>query len=376
MDGLEWLPWGRTRTTQRGVETAFHHPLVAIRLKGDAQVRVVNPGETASWPKKTEIESWRPMAWADAGRRGWQTLGILGPLSAFRGASGHRFHTINSVCEQLFEGDVLGAEGVRQWHALLGRRVEWCAARNIIYRHLVIPEHHSVYADMIPDAPSLSMQRPLHLIMGGLAPHVRETIVYPLQQMIDGRARDDTSLRHDVHFTGYGAFLCYQALVRTLAAIDISEVVREEDLREREIFVAGDVSHALDEPGQRVRTHEPPRVKQKGIIKGTSFRTNQVDVYESESSSGRRLVMFRTSNSTALIPYLLHHFSRITAVATTRVFYDLIVSEQPDVVIAEMPERYLAANKVSADTNVYASTPDDEGHFEAETGYALPLPRG
>ena len=279
MDQLEWLPWGRTRATQRGVETAFHHPLIAIRVKGDACVRVVNPGETVSWPTEAEIESWRPMAWAEAGRRGWRTLGTLGPHSAFRGADGHLFHTINSVCEQLFEGDALGSGGAGQWRDLLRRRVEWCGARNIVYRHLVIPEHHSVYPDMIPDAPSLSMQRPLLRVMEGLEPEVRDTIVYPLSEMIAGRARGDTSLRHDVHFTGYGAFICYRALVGSLASIDTSEVVQEEDLREREIFVAGDVAHALNEPGQRVKIHEPPRVKQKGIIKGTSFRTNQVDLF-------------------------------------------------------------------------------------------------
>lgn len=375
MESLEWVPWGRTRITPRGVETAFHHPLIAIRVKDDARVRVLNPGELISWPAKLAIESWRPMAWAGSGRRGWPILGNLSPHSVFRGADGHLFHTIDGVCEQLFEGDVLGVEGAALWQSVLSRRAEWCLDNNTVYRHLVIPEHHSIYTDLIPDAPSLSDKRPLLRIMNGLEPHVRETIVYPLEKMIAGRTKFDTSLRHDVHFTGYGCFLCYETLIKTLSNIDALERVREEDLLEREIFIAGDVARAAGEPGQRVKYHEPPKVKSRIIIKGTSFKTNQVDVYASEAPSGRNLVIFRTSNSSSLMPYLLRHFSRIVAVATRRVFYDLLASERPDFVITEMPERYIATDKVAADSAMYRSVPNDDGVFEKETGHALPLPR-
>ncbi len=375
MKSLEWVPWGQTRLTPRGVETAFHHPLIAIRVKDDLRVRLVNPGVLLSRTPELEIESWRPMAWAASGRRGWPFFTFLGPHSAFYGTDGHMFATIQGMCEQLFEGDVLGAEGTTLWQRLIRRRVEWCRDNNIVYRHLVIPEHHSVYADMIPDAPSLSDQRPLIRIMSGLEPHIRETIVYPLEKLIAGRANFDTFMRHDSHFTGYGAFLCYDVLIKTLDSIGALKHLREEDLEEHEIFVGGDVARAMGKPGRKIASHHPPKVKSNSIVKGTSFKTFQVDVYASELASKRTLVMFRTSNSSHLIPYLLRHFSRITAVGARSVFYDLLESEQPDVVIAEMPERYLAGWRPSPDCAIHQGVPDDDIAFEKETGHALPLPR-
>ena len=60
----------------------------------------------------------------------------------------------------------------------------------------------------------------------------------------------------------------------------------------------------------------------------TSFKPNQIDVFETEERSLPKLLMFRTSNSTLLFGYLMRHFSRIAAVASHDVFYDLVESER------------------------------------------------
>jgi hypothetical protein len=61
---------------------------------------------------------------------------------------------------------------------------------------------------------------------------------------------------------------------------------------------------------------------------------------------------------------LLRHFSRIVAVADVRMFYDLLANELPQVVISEIPERYLCF------------IPDEfaSSSFSEVTGYELPLP--
>ena len=99
------------------------------------------------------------------------------------------------------------------------------------------------------------------------------------------------------------------------------------------MFVAGDIARSVEAPGRRVELHEPPHVKYKSIVKGTSYRRIRSTCSRSENTHLPKLVMFRTSNSSRLMSYLMRHFSRIAAVATTQVFYDLIESERPDVVI-------------------------------------------
>ena len=106
-------------------------------------------------------------------------------------------------------------------------------------------------------------------------------------------------------------------------------------------------------------------------MKGTSFKENQVDVFETEESNLPQLVMFRTSNSSHLFPFLFHHFSRIVAVAGIRMFFDLIEDEAPHVVIAELPERYIASRAPrSWDNQDWAWVPEDDAPstFQEVTG--------
>ncbi len=108
-----------------------------------------------------------------------------------------------------------------------------------------------------------------------------------------------------------------------------------------------------------------------------TFKPGQVDVFETEHSDRPRLVLFGTSNSTHLLPFLNCHFSRIVAVASTAVHYDLLRCERPDVVISEVSERYLATP--DGRPHVHGvKFPEDfiERTFSQFTGVDLPLPGG
>jgi len=360
----------------RGVETAFHHPLVLVRDRGGSDVEVVAPGDVDFGGKPTALE-WSPMLWALRGRRRYRSYPVFSPASVLQGHDDRLFHIVESICEQLFEGGVLGARGLKRWTDALTGRIDFCEARGIAYRHLVIPDAHAICADAIPFAPKLNQERPLMQVLRAGGARLSERLVYPLDAMIAGRAKFETVHKHDVHCTGYGYFLCYRELIKSLPNIDLTHLAEESDLQAREAFIAGDVARGAGLPGRRVEYHDAPHPHAKAIVKGTSYRINQVDVLESEYTDLPRLVMFRTSNSSHLFTYLLRHFSRIVAVATPICHYELIESERPDVVIGEMPERYFAPGPPSASDADFAMPPQDtDGLFETITGYALPLPRG
>jgi hypothetical protein len=151
------------------------------------------------------------------------------------------------------------------------------------------------------------------------------------------------------------------------------------DLSARVIFVTGDVARAFGAPGRHVTWHVPPKEQVQILQKGISFQAGQVDVFETVHTQAPRLVLFRTSNSTQLLPYLYRHFSRVVAVASGRMFLDLIESEAPDVVITEIPERYIAGSApVFSDGRDLTSLAKDDspGRFHDITGVPLPLARG
>lgn len=370
----DWTPWGAPRLSKRGLETVYHHPLVAVISSLNLPVQVVNPASFD--PDGMEGQCfWRPMIWAERGRKEWNSYSKLGYETAFEADLEHLYHTIDCVCEQLFEPGSVDPRCIEAWIKLIENRIEWCRDRGIVYRHLVIPEHHSIYSDLIRDRPALSDQRPIASISRGMVGESKSAIIYPLSAMVKGRNTHETSMAHDVHFTGYGCYLCYKALVESLSFISSADIVKYNELEEREIFVGGDVARAINKSGRKIHYHFPPNIKHEYLIKGVSFAQNQVDVIHTNNTNGRKLVLFRTSNSTHLIPYLFKHFSRIVAVANLKLFNDLIENENPDVVVSEMPERYFAHSISSYDTNYSQNFITDSTNFTDETSLPLPLPK-
>jgi hypothetical protein len=370
----DWTPWGEPRRAERGVETAYHHSLILLRRRGDAALRVVAPGDVLA-DRGAALE-WSPMPWAHRGRRLSRTTHQLGPGWAFRGADDRLFPATDAVGEQIFEGESLGEASLEGWTQTLARRTTHFAQAKIVYRLLVVPESHAIYADKIDGQPRPSPQRPLLRIWNRADPATRASIVYPLDALIAGRARHEVSHPHDVHLTTYGYFLVYRELMRTIPGIDPGRLLREEDLKVRTALVAGDIARSVGAPARRVNVWDAPVPPHKALVKGTSYKPNQIDVFEGEDRSLPKLLLFRTSNSSHLFMHFLRHFSRVAALASPHVYYDLVESERPDVVIVEMPERYFAhaaSGPNVTDRGLPPRDPQDE--FEARVGQALPLPR-
>lgn len=368
-----WRSWRSLREIGGTFETPYHHALVEVRLPGETGTRAINPLDLPPSLPLDDV-AWRPMPWAEEGI--YRYFGRLAPDCIFVGEDEHLFHSGDMACEQLFEGGGLIDEECGGWIALLRRRLEWCEARGIAYRHLVIPEHHAIYPDKLPGHPELARNRPIMRVLAAADEGLRRAILYPLQTMREGRARHETSFAHDVHFTRYGAFLCYRELMGSLG-YPPDQLIREDELTRREMMVAGDVAHAFGWSGRTVEWFDPPVVRARTVVKGTSFKTTQLDVFETDESSLPRLLMFRTSNATHLFPFLFRHFCRVTAVASVRMFYDLVESEMPDVVFSEMPERYFAARPPRhPDDRDLTLAPNDRdlAGFAEVTGHALPLP--
>jgi hypothetical protein len=374
MPEMPWLPWRSPRQAE-GWETPYHHPLVEVILSEGGKSCSIPPTQLCEADMKTA--TWRPMPWASRGAvgRGWKHYKKLSSDCVFEGYDGYLFHTNNNVCEQILEGGGLSQDGLQKWLEVLERRLTWASDRRIEYRLLVIPERHAIYPDKIPGQPRPSPKRPIMRLKGQASPRLQK-FVYPAEAMVSGRSSRETFYPHDVHFTRYGTYLCYRELAWSLG-LPQSELIGECDLVRGERFILGDLAEAFRQPGRVVEWLTPPPCKIKILHRSRPFQTGQVEVFETENRNKPRLVLFRTSNGTQLFPFLFHHFSRIVAVAAVRVFFDLLESEQPDFVVSEIAERFLAqVGPRSKEDQEATLVHDDEvrSTFQEFTGVGLPLP--
>lgn len=298
-----------------------------------------------------------------------------GPHQVMPGLDGWLFHRIDGVLSQICEGSGFSERNLSRTLSLWEARQAWCRVRNAEYRVLIVPESHVIYADKLPDGYAPHPGRPVLRLLQQADQALRPCIIYPAKTLRLGRATRDVCYKTDVHWTHYGAYLAYRELMLSIPQC-VPHIVPESELLARPYRLVGSMTLWLNE---RTREHgetvEPPKVEVDEICTNRSFKTGQVDVFETPFRDRPTLVLFRTSNSTHLLPFFYHHFSRIVAVATTAVHFDLLRSEQPDVVISELPERYLAAPREGPpDDRIFFPVDFEIESFEDIAGMTLPLP--
>jgi hypothetical protein len=294
------------------------------------------------------------------------------------GSEGWLFHRVDNVFRQVCGGSGLSNRNLIRMISLWEARQAWCMVRGADYRVLIVPERHVVYPDKLPSGYAPHPDRPALRLIGAAGPDLRPCIVYPVETLQLGRATRETFYKTDVHWTQWGAYLAYRELMLSIPRC-VPQLVSESELEFQNFRLVGSMTRWLDDrTRERAERTDPPKVDVDEVFTNRTFKIGQVDVYETPFRDLPKLVLFRTSNSTYLLPFLYHHFSRIVAVAGTPVRYDLLRSEKPDVVISEISERYLAIPLASSRQEDQIVFPEDfsVGTFEDYTGVKLPLPTG
>src|SRR5712691_11250070 len=88
---------------------------------------------------------------------------------AFTGRAGDfLFHRDHDAVEQITGASQLTAAERSQWVSCIETRHAWCAARGIPYVHLIAPEKHVVYEELLPDGIRLAKDRPVTRLFGGV----------------------------------------------------------------------------------------------------------------------------------------------------------------------------------------------------------------
>jgi hypothetical protein len=253
------------------------------------------------------------------------------------------FHRDHEAVEQVTGALTYSPAQLEHWLSTVETRKAWCDAHGIVSRFLIVPEKHVVCADKLPDNIRVSEERPAAKLMRAATPFLSGHVLYPLEPLQRARARYETHCVTDTHWNMFGAFIAYKELMASLAR-DIDLVQLEEtDLAPQNQTYVGDLGVRFEpersETVVAIARWFGPHCKLS--LQNRKFDRGNLQVFTNERANLPTCVLLRDSFAYLLMPLLVESFSRLVAVSSLSMLYDLVRAERPDVVIVQVAERFL-----------------------------------
>jgi len=289
------------------------------------------------------------------------------------GRDGWLFYADDGAVQDFVDATPFTDEQLEQWRQTLEHTRDWLARRGIRYVFVIAPDKHVVYPELMPAT--------VHRLHDGsrtdqlvryLNAHSTVDVVDLRPALLHERNRERLYHRTDTHWNDLGAWIGYDEIVSRLNVQGLRSVPRSS-FAERDVVTAGmDLAGMLglkDELAENDLQLVPQQQRLARVIEPVHPSDHLMDgrvVTTHPDHALPRLVMFRDSFASALIPFLSEHFSR--AVYLWQYNFDpaVVESEHPDVVIEEWVGRKL---NVQWPYDAVADLPVDEGIRKQGSGF-------
>ncbi len=232
----------------------------------------------------------------------------------------------------------LSADGLALWQQVLDRRRRWFAGRGIRFAQLFVPEKACVYPEPHPDAEPPSRLRP---VLQLVPPGSPADLHYPVEALRAGRTLAPTYHRTNSHWTWWGAYLAAAGLFDTFglriadAVPPVFETAVQHDLAVKFDGVPDETWRGVDGSVWRDYTNEAQIAGHQGRL---SHFLNP------SAPNACRVLIFGDSYTFdhGLAAWFAFHCREVLCLWQTGVSDALVAQTRPDIVVAEMAERFVA----------------------------------
>jgi hypothetical protein len=285
-----------------------------------------------------------------AGLIRWQARAKVGRLrtssspEVMLGREGWLFHSGEDEVEMFTGAAPFKAEALEDWRRFLEATRDWAARRGASFVVTFVPEKQSVYPELMPGGLTRSRGASRQ---DQLVEHMRARSDVRLVDLRPALAQAKAGARiyhrTDTHWNELGALAAYEALLpalggKTGAPLSAAEFEAASDTYSGDLAGILGLHGEMTEERPRLRLRRPARAR----VEGECGDVGQC-VSEVADGSLPRLLMYRDSASSYLVPLLAEHFARGVYVWDRRWKFSagLLEGERPDVVVLEMVERRL-----------------------------------
>jgi len=210
---------------------------------------------------------------------------------------------------------------------------------------VVPPNKLTIYGDdMQAIAPKFSEESRLDQLVNYCNTHGELKIIDLRPALFKASEEGQTFYNTDTHWNDYGAFIGYTEIMNVISK-DFTELQPHplNDFYQKPTeFIYGDLPYmnkllnvkeetilfVLKDPSE----YELVEKEEDGLL----FKT-----YTTKNNTLPKAMTFRDSFFNALFPYVSQHFSRLHSIYTFFINHELIMDEQPDLLIIELSERFI-----------------------------------
>jgi hypothetical protein len=270
------------------------------------------------------------------------------------GKDGWLFYTGDSLLDYYSHSKPFTEQEMARWLALFEARSKWLKERGISYVITIVPESHTIYPEFMPDdILRIGTQSRLDQLKNYCEAHSDIRILDLRSALLEEKSRRRIYHRTNTHWNGLGAFIAYREIINKLHEERPTLIPRLEDSfrtlvkyePKSDLIGLLGTNRIPDEENIILIPREPAKARSEGreVTLGLADDKKYLVTETRDPAPAPRVVMFRDSFASALIPFLSEHFSRAVFVWKPEMDKAIIDAERPNVVIFESSERALMA---------------------------------
>ncbi|RLD45731.1 MAG: hypothetical protein DRI89_00090 [Bacteroidetes bacterium] len=224
----------------------------------------------------------------------------------------------------------------------------WCNQRGIKYYFMLVPGKHDIYSEYLPfDKPD---QPTTYDMLSEALALTQIPFVDSREALISGKSKQ-LYYKEDTHWNGHGAWIAYLQLMDSIGQ-DFPFI---SGLSHREVFFdsvfngSGDLAKFLNRRSPFPKISAYPVVSNAKIMKKqlkvpAGYNTSSPNNYEYRFRNRKgelKVLVFRDSYFTALQTLIPETFGSNVLIWDPKMDTNIIIKEQPDIVIQEVAERMI-----------------------------------
>ncbi|WP_131782172.1 DHHW family protein [Legionella gresilensis] len=257
------------------------------------------------------------------------------------------FYSDDRSLEDIQGKEHLSPEELEKWALTIKERGTWLASKGIKYRFVIPPDKHSIFSEYLPASHKRHNFSRFQELMTYLGSNPYVIDLLPILKENKTPDRPKLYFRTDTHWTSYGAYLGYLNIMKSLGNDYLPNTIlyKRENFKngpktKRDLAVMARLNlleeDIVPEPDKNyfypAQLLDPLGFKQNAFKTGATYAPFKT----------RTLLIFHDSFTSGMSRYFSSGFKRVVyfwGMPDNEQFVQLVLQENPDVVIEERVER-------------------------------------